>query len=117
MCFQSKNPSCADLTFKNSNGFEVRISNHQSFIINALKSQLVKEDAKIKLYCDYSEINMDNFKAELDNKLKKSIVTECSNFQNIFIQVLNNNAPVNKKIVHFNNNLFKTKTLRKATMH
>ena len=60
---------------------------------------------------------MDNFNAELDHKLKSDIVTEYSNFQNIFIQVLNNHAPAKKKIVRFNNSHFMTKTLRKAIMH
>ena len=59
---------------------------------------------------------MDNFNAELDHKLKSDIVTEYSNFQNIFIQVLNNHAPAKKKIVRFNNSPFMTKTLRKI-MH
>ena len=74
-CFQSKNPSCIDLIltskkvlFKNSNVLEVGISDHHSFIITALTSQLVKGNAEIKLYRDYSEFNMDNFKAELDDK-------------------------------------------------
>ena len=122
-CFQSKNPNCIDLIlanikdlFKNSNGSEVGISDHHSLIITVLKSQLVKGNAKTKLYPDYSEFNMDNFKAELDDKLKSGVVTEYSNFQNIFIQVLNNHAPAKKKIVRFNNSPFMTKTLRKI-MH
>ena len=119
-CSQSKNPSCIDLIlankkdlFKNSNVLEVGISDHHSLIITALKSQLVKGNAKTKLYRDYSEFNMDNFKAELDDKLKSGVVTEYSNFQNIFIQVLNNYAPAKKENVRFN----MTKTLRKAIMH
>ena len=122
-CFQSKNPSCIDLIltnkkdlFKNSNVLEVGISDHHSLTITTLKSQLVKGNAKTKLYRDYSEFNMDNFKAELDDKLKSGVVTEYSNFQNIFIQVLNNHAPAKKKIVRFNNSPFMTKTLRKI-MH
>ena len=95
----------------------VGISDHCSLIITALKSQLVKGNAKTKLYPDYSEFNMDNFKAELDDKLKSGVVTEYSNFQNIFIQVLNNHAPAKKKIVRFNNSPFMAKTLRKAIMH
>ena len=35
------------------------ISDHQSLIITALKSQLVKGNAKTKVYRDYSEFNMD----------------------------------------------------------
>ena len=104
MCFQSKNPNHIDLIltnkkylFKNSNVLEAKISNHHSFIITGLKSQLVKGNEKTKLRRDYSEFNMDNFKAELDDKLKSGIVTEYSNFQNIFIRVHNNHVPAKKK--------------------
>ena len=78
---------------------EAGISNHHSFIITALKSQLAKGNpkTKLKLYHDYSEFNMNNFKAELDDKLKSGIVTEYSNFQNIFIRVHNNHVPAKKK--------------------
>ena len=103
--------------FKNSNVLEVGISDHHSFIITALKSQPVKENAETKLYRGYSEFNMGNFKVELDDKLKSGIVTEYSNVQNIFIQVRNNHVPANKKIMRFNNSPFMTKTLRKAIMH
>ena len=103
-CSQSKNPSCIDLILtnekdllKNSNVLEVGISDHHGLIITALKSQLVKGNAKRKLYRDYSEFNMDNFKAELDDKLKSGVVTEYSNFQNIFIQILNNHVLAKKK--------------------
>ena len=75
--FQSKNLSCIDLIltnkkdfFKSSNVVEVGISDHHSFIITALESQLVKGNAKTKLYRDYSEFDMHNFKSDLDNKLK-----------------------------------------------
>ena len=77
---------------------EVGISDHHSFIITALKNQLVKAIAKTKLYRDYSEFNIDNFKAELEDKLKSGIVTEYSNFRNIFLQVFNNDASAEKKI-------------------
>ena len=60
---------------------------------------------------------MDNFKAELDDKLKSGIVTEYPIFQNIFIQVLNNHAPAKKKIVRFNKCRFMTKSLRRAIIH
>ena len=96
---------------------EVGISDHHSFIIAVLKSQQVKGNAKTKLYRDYSEFIMDNFKAELEDKLKGGIETEYSNFQNIFIEVLNNQAPAKKKNVRFNNKPFMIKTLRKAFMH
>ena len=52
-CFQSANPNCIDsiLTnkkslFKNSNVLEVGISDHHSFITTALRTQLMKGNAK-----------------------------------------------------------------------
>ena len=45
------------------------------------------------------------------------ILTKYSNFQNIFIPVLDNHAPAMKKIVCFNNSLFMTETLRNVIMH
>ena len=103
-CFQSKNPSCIDLILTNkrdfskcSNVLEVGISGHRSSNITTLKSQLVKGNAKTKLYCDYSGFNMHNFKAGLDDKLKSDIEAEYSNFQNIFIPDLNIYAPAKKK--------------------
>ena len=55
---------------------EVGISDHHSFILTTLKSQLNKGNAKTKFHRDYREFNMDNFKAELDNELKSDIITE-----------------------------------------
>ena len=63
-CFQSATPNCIDLIlankkelFKNSNVLEVGISDH-IFIATALKSQLIKENAK-KLYRGYSTFQME----------------------------------------------------------
>ena len=96
---------------------EVGISDHHSLFITALNSQLVKSIAKTKSYRDYSSFNKDNFKAEPDYKLNSGIVREYSNCQNIFIQVRNNYAPAEKKIVRLNNSFFMTKILRTAIMH
>ena len=63
---------------------EVGNSDHHSFIITALKSQLVKANTKTKLFRDYDELDMDSFKEALDGELKNGMVTEYSNFQNIF---------------------------------
>ena len=59
---------------------------------------------------------MDNFKAELDDKLKSGMVREYPNSQNIFIQVFNNHCTA-KKNRRFNNIPFMAKTLRTAIMH
>ena len=60
-CFQSAKPNCIGLIltnkkelFKNSKVLEVGISHYHSFIVTTLKSQLIKGNAKMKLYRDYS---------------------------------------------------------------
>ena len=54
--FQLSNPRCIDLIltnkkelFKNNDVFESGISDHVSFIVTALKRQLLKGNAKTKL--------------------------------------------------------------------
>ena len=65
-CFQSANPTCIDLIltnkkslFKNSNVLEVGISDHHSFITTALRTQLIKGNAKMKMYRDYKTFNIE----------------------------------------------------------
>ena len=91
-CFQSSNPRCIDLIltnknelFKNNDVFEVGISDHHSFIVTALKSHLLKVNAKTKLYRDYSSFNLDIFKEDLKNSFKNNFITEYSEFQFFFL--------------------------------
>ena len=123
-CFQSAKLNCIDLIlthekelFKNSNVLQVGISDHHSFIVTALKSQLIKSNAKIKLYHDYSSFQMEMFKADLDQNLKYATSFQYSDFQSTFTQVLHNLAPIKKKILWFDSSPFMAKILRKALMH
>ena len=88
-----------------------------SLTVTALKSLLLKGNAKTKLYRDYNSFNIDHFKEDLDNNLKNNSITEYSHFQNIFLEILHKHAPIKKKILRFNDNPFMTKALRKAIMH
>ena len=63
-CFQSANPIYTDLIltnkkslFKNSNVLELGISDHHSFITTALRTQLIKGNARMKMYRDYKSFN------------------------------------------------------------
>ena len=99
-CFQSSSPRCIDLIltnkkelFKNNDVFEVGISDHHSFIVTALKSQLLKRNAKTKLYRDYSSFSLDIFKEDLENSFKNNFTTEYSDFENVFLEILHKHAP------------------------
>ena len=114
-CFQSTSPSCIDLIltnktkfFKNSNVLKVGISDQYSFIVTALRSKLVKGNAKTKLYRDYNSFDIKVFKEGLVN---------FSDFQNTFATVLYKHASIKKKVLRFNNSPFMPKALRKAIVH
>ena len=49
--------------------------------------------------------------------LENHTTHDYSYFQNIFIALLNKHAPIKEKIMHFNNDPFMSKALRKAIMH
>ena len=112
-CFQSANPTCIDLIltnkkslFKNSNVLEVGISDHHSFITTSLRTQLIKGNAKMKLYRDYKPFSTDFFKRDLQESLENHSSYDYSCFENIFIEPLNKHASIKKKIMHFSNNPF-----------
>ena len=122
-CFQSFKPRCIDLIltnkkelFKNNDFFEVGISDHHSFLVTASKSQLQKGNAKTKLYWYYSSFSLDIFKGNLKNSFKNNFIAKYSDFQNVFLEILHQHAPIKKKILRFNDNPFMTKSLRKAIM-
>ena len=57
----------------------------------------------MNLYCDYSSFEMEMFRADLDLNLKCRTGFKYSDFQSTFTQVLDNHAPIKKKILWFNN--------------
>ena len=86
-CFQSTIPSCADLIlanrkefFKNSNVLDLGISDHHSLIVTALQSQLVKGNAKAKLYRDYNSFDIKLFKEDFDKNPQSNNTANFSNF-------------------------------------
>ena len=64
------------------------------------------ENKNIEDFIIYCELIMDNFKEEVDYKLKSGIVTEYSNFQKHFYSSSRYHAPGKKKIVRFSNTFF-----------
>ena len=85
--------------------------------MTALRSQLVKGNAKTKLYRDYNSFDIKLFKEDLDKNLKSNNTVNFSDFQNTFTTVLHKHDPIKKKILIFNNNPFMSKALRKSFMH
>ena len=80
-------------------------------------SQLVKDNAKTKLYQVYNSFDEKLFKEDLDKNLKSNNIVNFSDIQNTFTAILHKHAPIEKKNPRFNNSPFMSKTLRKEFMH
>ena len=67
-------------------------------------------------YRDYLRLDEKKFETELKLKLNSQTKFSYSTFQAVFLEILNKIVPVKVKVLHFNNNVFMTKSLRKAIM-
>ena len=82
----------------------------------ALRSQLVKGNAKTKLYRDYNSFDIKLFKEDFDKNLKSNNIVNFSDFQNTFTRVLHKHATIKKKILRFNNSTFMSKALNEKQL-
>ena len=67
---------------------------------------------KYFLQRDYKAFDHNTFETRLQSKLKLEIIVDYSQFQSIFLESLNNIAPVKMKILRYNNNPLMNKTLK-----
>ena len=119
-CFKSfKNPTCVDLfltncsrSFQHTNVISTGISDCHKMIITVLKTTFNKAKPKEITYRCYKDFNNDVFAEHLRRKLEN-----CENytqFENRFLEVLNEHAPIKKRLVRANEVPYMTKALRKA---
>ena len=119
-CFESSNHSYIDnfytnknTTFFNSSTVEIDISDHHSLICAMLRSTLCKGPAKF-IYCrSYNNFNQEKFKNVLKQRLLSS--SNFEEFSDTFLVTLNEYAPLKKKKIRYDHQVFLSKTLRKAT--
>ena len=117
--FKSSNPSCIDNFYANKNTMffnssivETGISDHHSLICTMLRSIFFL--AKFIYYRSYNNYD----KEQLENVLKQRLVSS-SNFEEFFdtfLATLNEHAPLKKKKIRYNHQVFISTTLRKAIM-
>ena len=119
-CYKSTNPSCIDLILTNKKNhfmksatFETGLSDHHKLITTILRKTISKGNSKKMFYRDYKRFDQKKFETELKLKFPN---LSYSTFQAVFLEILNKIAPVKVKVLRFNNNVFMTKSLRKAIM-
>ena len=83
--------------------FETGLSDYHKAITTILTKTICKGYLNIIFYRDYKFFNQSKFDVEL--KLSSKDLT-FSDFQNIFLEILNNSATIKKKNFHFNHNPF-----------
>ena len=122
-CFKSlSNPSCIDLIITNKPGCfqntittSIGLSDCHKFVTTILKASFKKALPKEIFYRDYKNFHNEKFKKELQAKLG-GVVKDYNIFENIFLELLNEHAPVKKKLLRANHAPYMTKKLRKAIM-
>ena len=67
---------------------------------------IITGNAKKIFYRDYKVFDHNTFETRLQSKLKSETIIDYSQFQSIFLETLNNIAPVKMKILRYNNNPF-----------
>ena len=123
-CYKSlSSPTSIDLILTNkknlfmkSTTFETEMSDFHKLTTTILRKTISKGNAKKIFYRDYKVFDHNTFKTRLQSKLKFGTVIDYSQFQSIFLETLNNVAPVKTKILRYNNNPFMNKALRKTIM-
>ena len=112
-CFKSlTNPSCIDIfltnspsSFQNTSTIVTGLSDFHRMVVTVMKTTFPKAKPKIVYYRDYKKFNLQDFRRELRNELKKAVVLGYGHFEHIFLAVLDRHAPIKQRTVRANENL------------
>ena len=78
-----------------------------------LKQLFLKSKPREIIYRNFKKFNEEDCNQELRGKLFTELINNHSSFENVFIDVLNKNAPIKKTVIRANTS-YVTKTLRKS---
>ena len=123
-CFKSlTNPSCIDLfitnshqSFQHTTTLTTGLSDFHKMVVTFMKTTFPKAKPQIIQYRDQKNFVLENFKVELDRKLKTNEINTYSQFHGIYLDVLEQHAPMKKKVYRANHKPYMTKDVRKAIM-
>ena len=109
-CFKSvENPSCIDLiltnnamAFHNTTTVFTGLSDFHVLVLTVLKTSITKSKPQKITYRDYNNFDSVRFKDELKYVLVKEKITSCIKFDEIFLQILNQHAPLKSKLLRAN---------------
>ena len=123
-CYKSiDNPSCIDLlltntplSFQNTTTVTTGLSDFHKMAVTVMKTTFPKAQPKIIYYRDYKNFDLYNFRTDLREQLNKIVQKDYFHFELTFLRVLEEHAPMKKKVLRANDKPYMTKVLRKAIM-
>ena len=123
-CFKNpKNPSCIDLfitnsrnSFQNTSTVSTGLSDFHKMVVTVLKSTFAKSEPKEITYRNYKNFDQKSFNDDLRASIQRESLKAYTDFENIFLSVLNKHAPMKRKTIRANQVPYMTKTLRKSIM-
>ena len=98
--------------FKSATTNDTGLSDFDKMVLVVLKKKI--EKAK---YRDYRNFDGNYFRCALRLELSKISTHSYSSFEKVFLETLNDHAPLKQKTIRANHALYMMKTLRKAMMH
>ena len=123
-CYKSiENPSCIDLfltsspqCFQNTTTIATGLSDFHKMVVTVMKTTFPKAGPTILYYRDYKNFDLYKFRADLRDQLSRISQKDYLSFEITFLKVLEQHAPMKKKVLRANNKPYMTKALRKAIM-
>ena len=123
-CFKSvENLSCIDLilinnamAFQNTTTVFTGLSDFHKLVLIVLKTSITKSKPQKITYKVYKNFDSFRFNGELKHVLEKEKITSSIEFDEMFLRILNQHAPLKSKVLRANHGLYISKPLRKAIM-
>ena len=92
------------------------LSDCHKLVLTVLKTTFSKNKPKELFYQDYKKSNFSDFNDELKTIFSRNTVGSCSQFDQIFLNILDKHAPMKRKLLRANYSSYVSKSLRKAIM-
>ena len=103
-------------SFQITTALEVGISDFHKFSFTVLKARFHKAKPKIITYHDNKTTNNIIFHDELKKGINTNTITSYNEFESIFLEILDKQAPCKTKYVRANVSMFMNKNLRNEIM-
>ena len=100
----------------NTQTVETGLSDFQKLILTVLKIHYAKPSTKIAAYRDYKNFSDESFRSDFHNETGRYHHFSFTDFNSIFLAVLNKQAPIKKRYNYANQKNFIDKILDQAIM-